>query len=99
MQVIKANELAYLHYVPQGGYPGQITLFRVSEVYHDELGMLSEVPKDKTWGWSRLSTKPVDIHLVPGNHTTMMTEPHVQVLAKQLKACIEQVIVHQESVG
>jgi thioesterase domain-containing protein len=29
--------------------------------------------------------------VVPGDHITMMTEPHVQVLAERLKACLNQV--------
>ena len=92
VQVIKANELAFLSYVAQGGYLGQITLFRTSEVYHDALGFPLNIPEDPTWGWGRLSPQPVDIHEVPGDHSTMITEPHVQVLAKQLKACIEQAL-------
>jgi thioesterase domain-containing protein len=41
-------------------------------------------------GWSEFSSEPVDIHFVLGNHITIMVEPHVQVLAEKLKACIQQ---------
>ncbi|NEQ41934.1 MAG: non-ribosomal peptide synthetase, partial [Okeania sp. SIO3I5] len=84
VQTIKADELAFMSYVLQGGYQGLITLFRTSEVYRDELGMLSEIPTDPTWGWNQLSTQPVEVHVVPGNHVTMLDEPHVQVLAEKL---------------
>ncbi len=85
VQTIKADELAFMSYLPQGGYQGQITLFRTSEVYQDELGMLGEIPTDPTWGWNQYSCQPVEVHVVPGNHTTMLSEPHVMVLAEKLK--------------
>ncbi|NEQ77288.1 MAG: amino acid adenylation domain-containing protein [Okeania sp. SIO2C9] len=90
VQTIKTDELAFMSYVPQEGYQGRITLFRSSEVYQDELGMLGEIPTDPTWGWNQFSTQPVEVHVVPGNHTTMLSEPHVQVLAEMLKLCYQQ---------
>ena len=91
VQVIKADELAFLRYVPPTGYPNQITLFKTSDVYQDELGMLDEIPTDPAWGWERLSTKPVEVHEIPGSHTSMLTEPHVQVLADKLKKCLDEI--------
>ncbi|NEP37771.1 alpha/beta fold hydrolase, partial [Moorena sp. SIO3B2] len=85
VQTIKADELAVMSYLPQAGYQGRITLFRTSEVYQDKLGMLGEVPTDPTWGWNQLSRQPVEVNVVPGNHTTMLSEPYVQVLAELLK--------------
>ena len=90
VQTIKADELAFMSYLPQGGYPGPITLFRTSEVYQDKLGMLGKITSDPTWGWNQLSTQPVEVHVIPGNHTTMLSEPHVQVLAELLKLCYQQ---------
>ncbi|NEO69058.1 MAG: amino acid adenylation domain-containing protein [Moorea sp. SIO3H5] len=84
VQTIKADELAFMSYLPQGGYQGRITLFRTKEVYQDELGMLDEIPTDPTWGWNQLSSQTVEVHVIPGNHTTMLGEPHVQVLAEKL---------------
>jgi len=90
VQVIKADELAFLRYVPSTGYPNRITLFKTSEVYQDELGMLDEeIPVDPAWGWGHLSTEQVEVHVVPGNHTSMLTEPQVQVLADKLKYYFE----------
>ena len=56
-----------------------------------ELAMLGELPADQTWGWSQFSSQPVDAQILPGNHTTILKEPHVQVLAETLKFCLEQV--------
>jgi amino acid adenylation domain-containing protein len=88
VQVFKANHQA--HYVPQEVYPTRITLLRASEVHLEEAASdeLSEILRHPTWGWGELSAEPVEIHVVPGDHITMMTEPHVQVLAEQLRICL-----------
>jgi amino acid adenylation domain-containing protein len=90
VQILKANCL--VNYMPQQVYPTQITLFRASEASVEEANdqLPCEMLQDLTWGWSKFSAKPVNIHFVPGNHVTIMTQPHVQVLAERLKACIEQ---------
>ncbi len=91
VQALKANSLSLINYVPQQIYPGRITLLRASETPPERLASkFSEISQDSTWGWSEFSCEPVDIHFVPGNHITMMAEPHVQVLAERLKVCIEQ---------
>ncbi|MDY6994246.1 MAG: thioesterase domain-containing protein, partial [Pseudomonadota bacterium] len=95
IQVIKANELAHIHYQPKKHYPGKITLFRTHEVYQDTLGFKGEIPQDASWGWSQLTIHPVEIHHVPGNHSTMLTEPHVALLAQKLKKCIERAQLRQ----
>ena len=91
VQALKANSLSLINYVPEQIYPGRITLLRASETPPERLASkFSEISQDSTWGWSEYSCEPVDIHFVPGNHITMMAEPHVQVLAERLKVCIEQ---------
>ncbi|MGD1702261.1 amino acid adenylation domain-containing protein [Dapis sp. BLCC M229] len=89
IQTIKADELAFLSYVPKVGYQGRITLLRTSTL-SEELAMFGEFPTDETWGWSQFSSLPVDVHILSGNHSTMLREPHVQVLAETLKLCLEQ---------
>ncbi|MEH2355880.1 amino acid adenylation domain-containing protein [Nostoc sp.] len=92
VQALKANSLSLINYVPEQIYPGRITLLRASETPPERLvSKFSEISQDSTWGWSEYSCEPVDIHFVPGNHITMMAEPHVQILAERLKVCIEQV--------
>ena len=91
VQVFKAN--SQIHYLPQKVYPTRITLFRSSEVHPEDAAnnMLSEtITQDLAWGWNKFSTESVEVHFVPGDHITMMTNPHVRVLAEQLKTCIEQ---------
>ena len=70
------------NYVPRV-YPGRVTLFRSSEEPPEMVGL------DPGKGWGELSTEPVEIHVVPGNHATMGLEPHVRVLAERLRSCID----------
>jgi thioesterase domain-containing protein/acyl carrier protein len=81
MQMLKSHIYAGKIYIPQP-YRGRVTLFRASE----EAAADSE---DLTLGWQELAVEGVDLHWVPGNHLTMVREPHVQVLAKQLRACLD----------
>ncbi|MET0647733.1 MAG: amino acid adenylation domain-containing protein, partial [Pyrinomonadaceae bacterium] len=74
---------AVLDYEP-AIYPGRITLFRAGR------GAARDSAPDD-WGWGRLSAEPVSIHAVPGDHHTMLSEPHVQTLARLLAAQLEAV--------
>jgi amino acid adenylation domain-containing protein len=67
-------------------YTGRITVFRGSEEPPEVLGL------DPTKGWSELSTQPVEVYIVPGNHETMGLEPNVKMLAARLQTCIDQVL-------
>ncbi|WP_419183617.1 non-ribosomal peptide synthase/polyketide synthase [Scytonema hofmannii] len=88
LQAYKANNTTV--YLPQQVNPVPITLFRASESSIEEQTALeSKFSQDLSWGWSEFSNEPVDIHFVPGNHISMMTQPHVQVLAERLNACIK----------
>jgi thioesterase domain-containing protein len=39
--------------------------------------------------WERMATEGVEWYFVPGNHYTIVREPHVGVLSAHLKDCIE----------
>jgi amino acid adenylation domain-containing protein len=66
-------------------YPGKVALFRSSERDHDD---------GHGWdlGWNKVALGGVEVHEVPGNHNTMLHEPHVVALAARLKECIEKVM-------
>jgi amino acid adenylation domain-containing protein len=70
-------------------YPGEITLFKAGQ----ELG---EQSSDRTLGWGEWAAGGVDIHVVPGNHATMVYKPHVEVLADELQACLDRVRASEE---
>ena len=40
----------------------------------------------ETWGWDAYGT--VAVHRVPGEHLTLLTEPYVQTLARELNQCL-----------
>lgn len=48
----------------------------------------SERSQDR--GWSRLSTEPLEIHQVSGNHVSMLFEPQVRELAVCLRGAIDE---------
>ncbi|HKB24495.1 MAG TPA: amino acid adenylation domain-containing protein, partial [Methylomirabilota bacterium] len=69
-----ANLRATLSYEPEV-FPHRITLFRAA---HGR-------PKDPTLGWADFMSAPVEVHEVPGDHYTMLAQPHVGVLAARLR--------------
>ncbi|MCC5645521.1 amino acid adenylation domain-containing protein [Nostoc sp. CHAB 5824] len=81
LRVFNANSQAVINYIPQV-YPKRINLFRTrvqSSIAEEEPSM----------GWNQLAVGGTEIHHIPGNHLTMLRKPHIQVLAAQLRACIE----------
>jgi thioesterase domain-containing protein/acyl carrier protein len=64
-------------------YPGRVTLFKASET-------LAGTSPDLTFGWSEWASEGVEVHVVPGNHANLIYEPHVEVLAEKLTACLNQ---------
>ncbi|WDD36480.1 amino acid adenylation domain-containing protein (plasmid) [Nostoc sp. UHCC 0926] len=81
LRVFYANSQAVLNYVPKA-YPKRINLFRTKV-------QLSIAKEDPSLGWDQLTIGGTEIHHIPGNHLTMLRKPHIQILAAQLKACIE----------
>jgi amino acid adenylation domain-containing protein len=63
-------------------YPGRITFFKASET-------LEGASEDQTMGWRDWASGGVEVHVVPGNHANLMYEPHVEVLAEKLTACLD----------
>jgi amino acid adenylation domain-containing protein len=59
-------------------YPGQVTLFRPSN------GPVAP-PEDR--GWGRVAAA-VEVRSVPGQHHSMVKEPHVRALADALRECL-----------
>jgi thioesterase domain-containing protein len=48
-------------------------------------------PTEKVSAWEKLATRGVEHHVVPGDHFSMLTEPHVAILAERLRACLQAV--------
>ena len=72
-------------------YFGKITLFKAMEenplndvLFDQKLGVV-----EPSLGWQQFSTQEIDIQEVSGGHISMIKEPHVQVLAKKLRICLD----------
>ncbi|MDZ8108279.1 MAG: amino acid adenylation domain-containing protein [Nostoc sp. DedQUE12a] len=81
LRVFYANSQAVLNYIPQT-YPKRINLLRTKV-------QSTIANEDPSMGWHQLTAEGTEIHHIPGNHLTMLKKPHIQILAAQLKACIE----------
>jgi thioesterase domain-containing protein len=89
IELCKADFRATRNYV-LNRYPGRITLFKAAQE-------LSGSSSDPTLGWSEWAAEGAAVHVVPGNHSTMVYKPHVEVLADKLRACLDQVRATEES--
>lgn len=55
---------------------GSLVNSRANYVYHDN-------------GWSEFVHGPIEVREVPGDHDNMVLEPHVRVMAAELRRCID----------
>jgi thioesterase domain-containing protein/acyl carrier protein len=76
-------------FTPKQIYQGRVALFRAL----DEIAFY-----DADLGWGNMTPGGLDFHDVPGNNEMMFQEPHVQVLAEKLKACIDQALAEEGDV-
>jgi len=80
--VREAGYLANRRYVA-GPYGGTATLFRAAvRSVADATG--------RDMGWGRLARGGVEVHHVAGDHENMLVEPHVRVLARELRVAIDE---------
>jgi thioesterase domain-containing protein len=62
-------------------YPGKITFFWAEDAPRDF--------EDNRLAWTMIAAGGCEIHVVPGTHTKMREEPHVQKLVEKLRPCLE----------
>jgi aspartate racemase len=80
--VSQANLIAYQEYEPRP-YAGRVVFYRAE-------GRRVTAHQDRRLAWRQLITGALEIHTVPGDDSgLMLAEPHVQVLARELKSRIE----------
>ena len=77
LKIFYANAQAAYRYVPQN-YPNRITLFEAAN---------PDANGQAALGWSALSSD-IQLYQVPGNHLSLLKQPHVQTLAQQLGQCL-----------
>ena len=71
-------------------YQGQLTLWRATEKLDVDNPMIDDTPAtwevhDPLLGWSDRATEGVVAHDIPGGHSSMLQEPHVQTMARLLQ--------------
>jgi thioesterase domain-containing protein len=71
-------------------YPRTLVLFRAKD-------RRAEYEDDPTLGWKKCVTGPIEVHIAPGDHVTMMQSPHVHVLAEALSRYLGTAIDHAAS--
>ena len=65
-------------------YRGRVSVFRARRQPLNRI-------RDKELGWGKLAAGGVDLHYVPGKHgASVLREPHVRVLAEELRQCLLQ---------
>jgi amino acid adenylation domain-containing protein len=87
LNVFKASLYSMLNYVPQP-YPQRITLFTARMPMDPDEVVDTSNFVDPADIWTELSGKPIEIHNIPANHARMLFEPHVGMLAEQLRRCL-----------
>jgi thioesterase domain-containing protein len=80
-KVAEAHRRAILSYNAKP-YRGKIVQLMCSDASH-------RAYEDRRLAWSLLAAEGLEVRLVPGNHLTMVEEPHVQVLAQELQGCLD----------
>ena len=72
---------ASVHYDPPP-YTGRLTIFQSIER-----------PRGRHWdlhaGWRHLTGGPVEVYDIPGDHESMLQEPHVRIFASRMRECLE----------
>lgn len=82
LHVYACNIRSQETYVPQT-YSDPIILYRAAE-------RPAGRPQDETYGWYTLTASGVTVHVIPGDHFSMLQPPHVQILADSLRELLQQ---------
>ncbi|GCE45204.1 amino acid adenylation domain-containing protein [Thermosporothrix hazakensis] len=88
LRVQKAHGKCMHYYYPKP-YNGKITLFRASSLHPDDIEQDDEIFRDPAYGWTPFTPEAVAMYTIPGDHISMATEPHVQVLAERLNHALD----------
>jgi thioesterase domain-containing protein len=84
-------------YVPQS-YPHQIDYFAASDsleqnadLGEEEVSVEVSTPRERLQRWREVAQGGMQLHVIPGDHRTIVEEPNVQVLADTFRSCIDRV--------
>jgi aspartate racemase len=80
-EVTQAHDNVFKYYVMPRPFPGELTLFTCEDHY-------ASAKDDLDQRWNKLTTRGIKQYIIPGNHTTMVRKPSIQVLGEKLKQAI-----------
>jgi thioesterase domain-containing protein/acyl carrier protein len=83
---LQAQVRALLDYRPPK-LGGRVTLFRARE---EHSLYAPEAKADPSLGWNEFTEQPAEVHVVPGDHFSVLSEPAVRVLAREVQRCLDQ---------
>jgi thioesterase domain-containing protein len=84
--IIDTYDRAAMAYKPKP-YPGKLAVFKAEHSWG---------PNEM--GWNELTTNGAEVRILPGDHYTMIEEPQVQALARELSECIRSTVGKAETV-
>ncbi len=79
-----ANRAAFRRYARRT-YPGRVSLFVTSDAISEVRPLL-----DPRVVLGKLATGGLDVYAIAGDHSSIVYDPHVKDLAKQLRHCLDQ---------
>ena len=80
-KVAEAHQRAIAAYKPKL-YAGKIVQLMCSDSSY-------RAYEDRRLAWSSLASGGFEVRIVPGDHLTMVEEPHTRVLAQELQSCLD----------
>lgn len=86
-RVLDGNIRAAHRYTPSA-YAGNVLVLKAEEPLPESMRELEFDNADPMLGWSRWLPESANVVTVPGNHLTMMYNPHVVVLARHLRRAL-----------
>jgi thioesterase domain-containing protein len=87
-EAIRARVISQSDYAPDS-FSGKVTLFRAMQARSskDLTKWMQSWGEDErqTLGWCRRAPNRLEVHWVPGTHSTLCSEPHVRVLGQRIR--------------
>jgi thioesterase domain-containing protein len=81
-------------YRPAGALEGELILFRATEGEGNDEPYMSRYA-DSLFGWGRRASRGVRAYDIPGGHSSMLQEPHVQILAGHMQTIIDEALARE----
>lgn len=85
-------------YVPEGVLQGKVVLFRATAGTGSDEPWI-EVYSDPLFGWDKRVTRDIEAYDIPGGHSSMLQEPHVQEMAEILQQSMDAALEQSQHVS